>query len=187
MATNWAGFIPLNIPYASVGSGFVPYVNGPGWNSLGNYNLAQYGAVNGWGPAVANGGQGIRQFSRRRHRRDLSAALRPARRMELGRRAAAQRHADGHRGETWNGGYVEASYKYEDKDFGTGVYFPFVKWQYYNGGFKFDNNAPKGRVNEWDVGVRTSPCRNSNSPRFILTWTAPIRLQRPIGSSRRIW
>ena len=60
MATNWAGFIPLGIPYAGVGSGFIPYVNGPGYNNVGNFYLAQYGAVNGWGPFVANGGQGVR-------------------------------------------------------------------------------------------------------------------------------
>ncbi len=100
MATNWAGFVPLNSPYAAIGSGFVPYVNGPGWNSLGNYNLSQYGAVNGWGPAVANGGEGIRDSRVAVTARDLSAALRSARRMELGRRAAAQCDADGHRGET---------------------------------------------------------------------------------------
>jgi hypothetical protein len=157
MATNWAGFIPLGIPYAGVGSGFIPYVNGPGYNNVGNFYLAQYGAVNGWGPFVANGGQGVRDS-----RVAVTGVIYP---QPFGLRAewnwgvgpklnATQTAIEAR---SLNGGYVEATYKYEDKDFGTGVYFPFVKWQYYNGGFKFDNNAPAGRVYEWDVGVEYQP------------------------------
>lgn len=155
-ATNWAGFIPLT-PFSGIGSGFVPYVNGPGWNSLGNFQLAQYGAVNGWGPFVANGGQGIRDS-----RVVVNGVIYP---QPFGLRAewnwgvgprlnGTQTAIEARR---LTGGYVEATYKYEDKEFGTGVWFPFVKWQYYNGGSKFDNNAPMMRVNEWDFGVEYQP------------------------------
>ena len=99
MATNWAGFIPLNIPYAGVGSGFVPYVNGPGWNSLGNFQLCSIWRRQWLGTVCRQRRRGHSQLSRRDHRRDLSAALRSPGRMELGRRAEAQCDADGHRGE----------------------------------------------------------------------------------------
>ena len=157
MATNWAGFVPLNNPFNTIGNAFVPYVDGPGWNNLGNFFLTQYGAVNGWGPFVANGGQGIRDS-----RVAVTGVIYPqpfGLRAEwnwgVGPKLNATQTAIEARSLT--GGYVEATYKYEDKDFGTGVYFPFVKWQYYNGGFKFDNNAPAGRVYEWDVGVEYQP------------------------------
>ena len=75
MATNWAGFIPLNSPLNAIGTGFTPYVNGPGWNAIGNYQLAQYGRRQ----RLGSGGREWQWRSglpRRRHRRDLSAALR---------------------------------------------------------------------------------------------------------------
>lgn len=154
--TNWAGFIPLNIPYSAIGSGFTPYVAGSGWNNLGNYNLAQYGATNGWGPVVANG-NGVQDS-----RVVVNGVIYPqpfGLRAEwnwgVGPRLNGTQTAIEVRRLT--GGYVEASYKYEDKEFGTGTYFPFVKWQYYNGGSKFDNNAPMMRINEWDVGVEYQP------------------------------
>jgi hypothetical protein len=52
------------------------------------------------------------------------------------------------------GGYVQAAYKL---DLDYGVFFPFVRWQYYEGGRKFARNAPKVRVNEWDFGVEWTP------------------------------
>ncbi|MBM3652330.1 MAG: hypothetical protein FJX06_05600 [Alphaproteobacteria bacterium] len=155
--TNWAGFVPLNIPYSAIGAGFTPYVAGSGWNNLGNYQLSQYGAVNGWGPFAANGGNGVRDS-----RVVVNAVIYP---QPFGLRAewnwgvgpqlnATQTAIEAKR---LTGGYVEASYKYEDKEFGTGVYFPFVKWQYYNGGSKFDNNAPMMRIYELEAGVEYQP------------------------------
>ena len=52
------------------------------------------------------------------------------------------------------GGYVETSYKL---DFDYGVFFPFVRWQYYDGGRKFARNAPHVDTNEWDFGVEWTP------------------------------
>ncbi len=49
------------------------------------------------------------------------------------------------------GGYVQATYKIDSGRWG--VLFPFVKWQYYEGGQKFERNAPKNNVNDWEFGV----------------------------------
>ncbi|MCC3247137.1 OprO/OprP family phosphate-selective porin [Methylocystis sp. WRRC1] len=157
MGTNWAGFIPSGSPLADIGSGFTPYVDGSGWNNLGNYNLSSWGARNGWGPVVANGGTGIQDS-----RVAVTGVIYP---QPFGIRAEWNWGVGPQLNETQtaitkrtlNGGYVEATYKYEDKEFGTGTWFPFVKWQYYNGGAKFENNAPLMRVNEWDVGVEYQP------------------------------
>lgn len=55
------------------------------------------------------------------------------------------------------GGYVQAFYKYDDKDFGTGTYFPFVKYQYYTGGTKFEVNAPLNKVRDLEIGLEWQP------------------------------
>ncbi len=31
--------------------------------------------------------------------------------------------------------------------------FPFVKWQHFEGGQKFERNAPRNYVNDWEFGV----------------------------------
>ena len=50
-----------------------------------------------------------------------------------------------------NGGYVQATYKYDSGPWG--IMFPFVKWQYYEGGQKSERNAPRNLVNDWEFGV----------------------------------
>lgn len=52
------------------------------------------------------------------------------------------------------GGYVQAYYQYRSP---WGVMFPFVRWQYYDGGRKFGRDAPPVRLNEWDFGVEYAP------------------------------
>lgn len=49
-----------------------------------------------------------------------------------------------------HGGYITALAKVDTPRFGT--MFPFVRWQYFRGGFKAERNAPYGRVNEWELG-----------------------------------
>jgi hypothetical protein len=51
------------------------------------------------------------------------------------------------------GGYVQLNYKAETP---AGTWFPFVRWQRYEGGRKFTRNAPDSRVEEIDVGVEWS-------------------------------
>jgi hypothetical protein len=48
------------------------------------------------------------------------------------------------------GGYVQAMYKF-DNQFGT--FLPFVKWQYFEGANKAENNAPLNDVNDLEIGV----------------------------------
>jgi len=48
------------------------------------------------------------------------------------------------------GGYAQLYYQYL---FRWGVLFPFVRWQYFDGGRKYARNAPHAKLNEWDFGV----------------------------------
>lgn len=48
------------------------------------------------------------------------------------------------------GGYVQADYR---RAKGGSSLFPFVRWQYYDGGRKFARNAPSMKVNEMDFGL----------------------------------
>jgi len=52
------------------------------------------------------------------------------------------------------GGYVQLNYKAESP---WGVWFPFVRWQRYEGGRKFARNAPDSSVDELDLGIEWSP------------------------------
>lgn len=53
-----------------------------------------------------------------------------------------------------HGGYVQLNYKVDDR---WGTWFPFTRWQYYDGGRKFARNAPSMDVNELDFGVEWQP------------------------------
>jgi hypothetical protein len=50
-----------------------------------------------------------------------------------------------------SGGYVMAMYRQELPDWG--VLFPFVRWQYYQGGYKSERNAPFSFIDEWELGL----------------------------------
>jgi hypothetical protein len=53
-----------------------------------------------------------------------------------------------------NGGYVQATYKLENR---WGTWFPFVKWQYFDGALKFMRNAPRNQVSEVEIGLEWEP------------------------------
>lgn len=53
-----------------------------------------------------------------------------------------------------HGGYVQMAYRVEKWH---GDWYPFVRWQYFDGGRKFASNAPHSIVNEWDVGIEWQP------------------------------
>ncbi|MCW5624866.1 MAG: hypothetical protein KIT73_09145 [Burkholderiales bacterium] len=55
-----------------------------------------------------------------------------------------------------NGGYVQAMYRIENAG-GTGVWMPFVKWQYFDGAMKFQANAPQTQVRDWEFGLEWQP------------------------------
>ncbi|MFM8413400.1 MAG: porin, partial [Planctomycetota bacterium] len=50
-----------------------------------------------------------------------------------------------------NGGYVLLNYKLDTED--SGVFFPFLRWQQYNGGYLWERNSPDTFVNSFDMGV----------------------------------
>jgi hypothetical protein len=50
-----------------------------------------------------------------------------------------------------NGGYVQLAYRSAPQ--GGLAWYPFARWQYYDGGRKFARNAPHAQVNEVEVGV----------------------------------
>lgn len=53
-----------------------------------------------------------------------------------------------------HGGDVQSMYRVEQWH---GGWYPFVRWQYYEGGRKFASNAPHSIVNAWDVGLEWQP------------------------------
>jgi hypothetical protein len=48
------------------------------------------------------------------------------------------------------GGYAMVLYKLDDF---YGTWFPFVRWQYYRGGYKWARNAPDSEINELELGL----------------------------------
>lgn len=53
-----------------------------------------------------------------------------------------------------HGGYVMGTYRTSNS---WGMWVPFIRWQYFDGGRKFARNAPKEIVNEYDFGFEYSP------------------------------
>ena len=51
---------------------------------------------------------------------------------------------------TLHGGYVQVNYRAQNK---VGTWFPFARWNYFDGARKFARNAPASEVNEVDAGV----------------------------------
>ncbi len=51
---------------------------------------------------------------------------------------------------TLTGGYVQAMYMTKN-DWGTWI--PFVRWQYFDGANKAETNAPRNKVNDWELGT----------------------------------
>jgi hypothetical protein len=51
---------------------------------------------------------------------------------------------------TLQGGYVQVHYRTRNA---AGTWFPFVRWNYFDGARKFARNAPRSQVNELDFGV----------------------------------
>lgn len=155
MATAYAGFRP---PGLLPGSGWVPIVGAPGYNNLGNFNLGTWpSATSAWVPACVNGCQGVKD-----ERVAVTGVLYPqpfglSAEWNWGRGPVLDPTQTYITSGGLNGGYVQATYKYDDTMFGLGTMFPFVKWQYYNGGSKFEANAPLQRLHELDVGLEWQP------------------------------
>ena len=53
-------------------------------------------------------------------------------------------------GDFLHGGYLQLNYRTQSA---AGSWFPFTRWNYFDGARKFARNAPRTRVNEVDLGV----------------------------------
>jgi hypothetical protein len=49
-----------------------------------------------------------------------------------------------------HGGYVQAGYRTRNS---VGIWYPFARWNYFDGARKFARNAPRNEVNEVDLGL----------------------------------
>jgi hypothetical protein len=151
-ASFLAGYRPDGSPPAGI-----PVVNAPGYGS-GTYTLGTYTSSSATQIAQAvNGGQGVRD-----QRVAVSGILYPQpfglqAEWNWGRGPVLDSTQTSISAGSLNGGYVQATYKYVDTELGTGTWFPFVKYQYFKGGQKFENNAPLSRLYEWDFGVEWQP------------------------------
>ncbi|WP_424362009.1 porin [Methylocystis parvus] len=152
MTTNWAGYRPPGW----FGAG-VPFINAPGYNNLNNLVLGNYPGVGAYSYGCLNGCQGVKD-----DRVAVTGVIYPQpfglkAEWNWGRGPALDPTQTYIRSAGLNGGYIEATYKYDDMMFGLGTFFPFVKWQYFNGGWKTETNAPSARTYELDVGVEWQP------------------------------
>jgi hypothetical protein len=167
MGTNWAGYIPNQFPWANskgynspfATSSYLPFVNGPGYNNLyNNFNVSNYNdtAVN-FAAACVNGCNGLKD-----ERVAVSGVIYPQpfgvfAEWNVGQGPSLDPYQFTIKSSKLNGGYVLVTYKYEDKDFGLGTFFPYVQWQQYRGGAKTETNAPVDRVNELEAGIEWQP------------------------------
>lgn len=53
------------------------------------------------------------------------------------------------------GGYVQANYRIKGKN--GAEYYPFARWNHFDGARKFATNAPGFKVNEFDLGIEWQP------------------------------
>jgi hypothetical protein len=72
----------------------------------------------------------------------------------VGRGPRLDEELQGVRSDFLHGGYIQAMYRATDQ---RGDWFPFVRWNYFDGGRKFARNAPSMRVNELDIGLEWQP------------------------------
>jgi len=49
------------------------------------------------------------------------------------------------------GGYAMTMYRHVTDNYGEVL--PFVRWAYYQGGYKSERNAPFSKINEWELGI----------------------------------
>jgi hypothetical protein len=174
MATNWAGYRPNQYPWntSPFTGAITPFVNAPGYNNPNNFNYSYFpysGTVNGvpgfgvtnsnqfWSPNCVNGCNGVKD-----ERVAVTGIIYPQpfgifAEWNWGRGPVLDPYQLVVKDGKLNGGYVIATYKYDDKEFGLGTFFPYIQWQQYRGGAKTETNAPYNKVNELEVGVEWQP------------------------------
>jgi hypothetical protein len=86
--------------------------------------------------------------------------------------------------EALHGGYVQVNYR---RARGSASWFPFVRWQYFEGGRKFARNAPRMRVNEVDLGLELAQWAELE---LTMSYTRTFERTRtglfPYGASRDV-
>lgn len=84
--------------------------------------------------------------------------------------------------ESLQGGYVQVHYRQQGR-FGT--WFPFSRWNYYDGARKFARNAPRSKVNEVDFGLEFARWAEVEiTGMFTHTFTRTRTGSFPYGQSR---
>ncbi len=68
------------------------------------------------------------------------------------------------------GGYIQTMYKYDIEE--NAWVIPFVKWNYFRGGYRSERNAPYAKINEWEFGVEYCPRKELE---FTLMYTVTDR------------
>jgi hypothetical protein len=82
------------------------------------------------------------------------------------------------------GGYLQIDYRYTRQG-STAAFFPFARWQYFDGGRKFARNAPKERVNELDLGFEFAPWPEVEiTPIYTRSFRRTATFNFPYGTTR---
>ncbi len=68
------------------------------------------------------------------------------------------------------GGYAMFLRRCQTESYGE--FFPFVRWVYYNGGYKSERNAPYAVIDEWELGFEWQMTDNLE---FVSTYTLTDR------------
>lgn len=83
--------------------------------------------------------------------------------------------------ESLQGGYLQVNYR---KQIGFATFFPFTRWQYYDGNRKFARNAPHSKVNELDFGLEFAKWAEVElTGMFTRTFTRTRTSTFPYGSA----
>lgn len=78
-----------------------------------------------------------------------------------------------------SGGYAMAMYRHKTKC--RGEFYPFVRWAYYDGGYKSERNAPYVDINEWELGLEW---QINKSMEFVSMYTITDRTNtRALGTA----
>ena len=78
-----------------------------------------------------------------------------------------------------SGGYAMAMYRHKTQC--RGEFYPFVRWAYYDGGYKSERNAPYVDINEWELGLEW---QINKSMEFVSLYTITDRTNtRALGTA----
>jgi hypothetical protein len=80
------------------------------------------------------------------------------------------------------GGYAMVMYRHETQQ--VGEWLPFVRWSYYDGGYKSERNSPDVLIDEWELGCEW---QITDAVEFVSMYTITDRTNtRAISSDNRL-